>query len=289
MGSHMPLSDTDTSPILETKREVTLNYLLKGIVLTALGAAAFSGSADAQVATRQGLQLGAQFSKYTYEEPSLDVHLTGDKVGLTGSYTYTRERWFAKADARYSYGTLRYRNDVAGSEKGIADNSLEARLSTGMDFFPSDSVSLSPYAGIGYRYLFNDMRGYTSMGNYGYRRFSQYLYVPLGVTSRFVASQTWTLVPTIEYDYFVKGRQESKLTDTKSGFEDAHNKQKSGYGARASLLFENGNWSLGPWATRWKIRQSDKVAVGTFFGRPFSTYEPENKTWEAGVEVRYHF
>jgi hypothetical protein len=41
-----------------------------------------------------------------------------------------------------------------------------------------------PYAGLGFRYLYNDLRGTSSTGAIGYRRESHYFYVPLGVTLR---------------------------------------------------------------------------------------------------------
>ncbi len=72
--------------------------------------------------------------------------------------------------------------------------------------FPRHGVSLSPYAGLGYRYLYNDLRGTTSTGEAGYRRYSQYFYVPLGLSSRFNVSGKWSVSPTIEYDYFITGR-----------------------------------------------------------------------------------
>ena len=62
---------------------------------------------------------------------------------------------------------------------------FETRAVVGKDYLPRSGISLSPFAGLGYRYLYNDLRGTTSTGAVGYQRYSQFLYAPVGLTSRF--------------------------------------------------------------------------------------------------------
>jgi len=66
------------------------------------------------------------------------------------------------------------------------------------------SVSLSPYVGVGYRYLYNDVRGSTSTGAIGYRRESNYIYEPIGLTARFLLGDRWVLAPTLEGEVFTR-------------------------------------------------------------------------------------
>jgi hypothetical protein len=155
----------------------------------------------------------------------------------------------------------------------------------GKDFFPGSGLSLSPFVGFGYRYLYNDLRGTTSTGFAGYQRFSHYWYAPIGVTSRIKVDGGWVIAPTIEYDYFIEGRQESQFTDVGVGFVDATNKQDKGYGYRVSLTAEKGSWAFGPWMHYWKIEDSDIVPIGFGFGG----FEPQNETREFGLEVKYRF
>lgn len=235
------------------------------------------------LATRGGFEIGGQISDYKYDEPNF-AKLTGYKLGVAGAYAKTYANGaFARGEVRYAYGEVDY--EGSGTHYGEPDASVEVRLVGGMDFFPEEGVAVTPYAGLGYRYLFNDGRGETSTGAIGYRRYSQYLYIPLGLTMRFQTDSGWVVAPTVEYDYFLRGRQRSMLSDTAIGFNDATNRQKKGRGARASLMFENGNFAFGPWIHEWKIEDSDVVPIGLGFG----AMEPANETVEAGVELKYRF
>jgi opacity protein-like surface antigen len=276
---------------------------MKKLHLTAAVLCVISAAATAQtnpspnpVATRRGWEVGGQVARYSYEEPDAFVKLTGNRVGGVGAYTFTDARGlFSRFDLRLSYGSLRY--EGSGTQDYVPDTILEGRAVAGRDFFPSDSVSLSPFIGLGYRYLYDDLQGYTSTGASGYRRYSNYLYAPVGLTMRFRAADRWVVAPTIEYDWFIRGRQESKLSDAgpvdlgdgvARVYPDISNTQRHGRGYRASLMFEKDHWTFGPWMHYWNIKESDPVVVTT------STLiirftEPANWTREYGVELRYRF
>jgi len=247
-------------------------------------AAAETNSPAVSLATRPGWEAGGQLAGYRYEEPDPGVKIWGPRIGPAGTYTYHHAgSWFLRGDARYSYGELRYQG--SGTKDRIPDSILEGRGVFGMDFFPGGGVSLSPYAGLGYRYLYNDLRGTTSTGAAGYRRYSYYLYLPLGLTSRSGIGGQWTLATTIEYDYFLRGRQASLLTDVNPGYTDAYNAQRNGRGYRLSVMVEKDRWALGPWMHYWNIEDSDSARISQIL----LGIEPKNQTREAGVEVRYRF
>ena len=234
--------------------------------------------------TRPGFEIGGQLSDYQFEEPTLGVKIDGLRAGVTGAYTYAHDgRWFFRLDGRYAYGSLDY--EGSGTLNSIPDSIIETRAVLGKDFFPRSGLSLSPFVGFGYRYLYNDLRGTTSTGFSGYQRYSRYWYVPIGVTSRMKVDGGWVLAPIIEYDYFIKGRQVSQFSDIGVGFSDATNKQDEGYGYRLSLMAENGSWAFGPWMQYWNIEESDIVSIG--FG--FRGFEPKNETREFGLDVKYRF
>jgi len=253
------------------------------VFISPVASAQTSASADPLV-TQPGWEVGGQLSDYRYEEPSLGVKIWGGRVGVTGAYTYTGAgQWFFKVDGRYAYGSLKYQG--AGTLDSVPDSILETRGVFGKDYFPRSDVSLSPFAGLGYRYLYNDLRGTSSTGAVGYRRYSNYWYVPLGLTSRINVNGQWVIAPTIEYDYFISGTQISQLTDTGLGYSDATNTQDNGYGYRLSVFAEVGSWAFGPWMNYWSIEDSDIVPVGFGFG----AREPKNETREYGLEVKYRF
>jgi len=151
--------------------------------------------------------------------------------------------------------------------------------------FVGKSVSLSPFLGLGYRYLYNDSRGYTSTGAIGYRRESNYLYAPIGLTMRIHLGSRWVLAPTGEADVFIRGTQVSKLSDTDLGYIDVTNEQKKGRGHRASLVLEKDHWAFGAWMHYWDIKDSDVQPIGL----GMAGLEPANWTRESGIEFRYRF
>jgi hypothetical protein len=259
-----------------------------GGVLSPAAAQTNSPAPAASLATRPGWEAGGQFSDYRYQEPNpvipgQPVKVRGSRIGLAGARTYTAGTWFFKGDARYSYGELQYQG--SGTKDQVPDSILEVRGVFGLDLFPGGGVSLSPYAGLGFRYLYDNLRGTTSTGAAGYRRYSTYLYAPLGLTSRFSAGDQWVITPTVEYDYFIKGKQVSMLTDASLGYVDAYNTQKRGHGFRLSVMAEKNRWAFGPWWHYWNIDNSDSVSISS----TQTGFEPKNWTREAGVEVRYRF
>ena len=233
--------------------------------------------------TKNGWDVGGQAATYHYEEPDF-AQLTGERAGAVGAYTGTNaDHFFSRIDGRVSYGLLKY--EGSGTQDDNPDWIVEVRAVIGKDVLVSDNVALSPYIGLGYRYLFADGRGYTSTGAIGYRRYSHYFYVPVGMTMRMRAGDQWVIAPTVEYDAFIGGTQNSKLSDTGLGFADASNEQNDGYGYRLSLMVETGHWSFGPWLHYWNIKDSDIVPVGFGLG----VLEPANWTREYGLELRYRF
>lgn len=241
--------------------------------------------------TQPGWELGGQVSSYEYKEPATanfgGMKLDGPRIGVVGSYTGTNaRRVFGRVDGRISYGRLDYESGDTGRASDIPDWTLEVRGVAGRDYLMGERYALSPYIGLGYRYLFNDLQGYSSTGASGYRRYSQYWYVPIGLTARVRAGDQWVFAPTLEYDAFIGGKQKSYLSDTGiPGLSDATNRQDRGYGYRVYLMVESRRWSFGPWLHYWRIKDSDVVPIGGGLGG----LEPDNSTTEYGLELRYRF
>jgi hypothetical protein len=250
-----------------------------------IAAAAWAGAVSAQrgpLDTRTGLEVGVQASRYKYEEPNFAL-LEGDRIGATGTYTYVGpDRWYSRFEGRYSYGRLDYTG--SGTKPNVSDQLVELRAAAGRDY-RRWGIVLSPYLGVGVRFLYNDLRGTTSTGAIGYRRQSRYFYFPLGFGLRYPLGGGWVFAPQLEYDAFANGNQRTYLSDTGLGFPDVNNNQARGYGNRGRLAFERGAWSVAAWFEFWKIRDSDIQPIGFGLG----ALEPANSTREYGAEVRYRF
>ncbi|HUL94325.1 MAG TPA: hypothetical protein VLV56_18480 [Burkholderiales bacterium] len=259
--------------------------LAAGTILLA-SSAALAQQPD-PLATRGGWELGAQASRYDYLEPDF-AELKGNRIGIVAAYTWTGDSGlFGKLDYRESYGRLKY--EGSGTMDKVPDLIFELRALAGLDWVGS-SVSLSPYAGLGYRYLYDDLRGTTSTGASGYRRNSNYLYSPVGLTARWHMGGGWVLAPTAEADVFLYGTQVTKLSDASSALMDVTNHQGSGRGHRFSLMIEKGQWAFGGWNHYWHIKDSDTLCFTPVVNNVcLAGQEPENYTREYGLELRYRF
>ena len=247
------------------------------------------------VKTSNGSEFGLSVSSYKYEEPSLGMSNKGDKLGVNHFGTEVLDGdWFVKDDLRFAYGGVDYVG--SGYQPGAPDWYLDARGVVGRDIQFGNAV-YSPFVGVGYRYLFNDLRGYSSSGAIGYRRESNYLYVPIGLTHRFALQDSAVLATTLEFDHLLIGRQLSRLSDLvgHSGYtiaSDVSNSQSSGFGFRADIMYEMDDMAFGPFLNIWRISKSDSVLQPLTQNGGTTWYyfsEPENRTSEFGLRMRLKF
>jgi hypothetical protein len=240
--------------------------------------------------TKDGIEIGLQSYWYKYEEEvsgAFFMSNTGYKHGISLSGTKTLEdNYYIIGDIRYATGDVEYKS--ASGTGDVSDDVAEGRLIVGNEAIV-DNYLLSSYIGIGYRRLDNDLR---DLGSGGYRRTSQYLYVPIGVTHRFIVDNSSRVSTSIEYDYFIKGDQKSYLSDVSPAyaavFGDPDNKQNKGYGIRLNTAYEMKHWSLGAFLNYWKIGDSERnyYTDGVFI---YSVEEPKNVTTELGMQLKYRF
>jgi hypothetical protein len=253
---------------------------------TNLFIASISHAQSNTLSTLAGNNIGLSLSSYQYREPDI-MSSKGSKLGL--DLCATRElqnNHFFRGDLRYAFGSVDYNG--SGSASGQPDWYIEARGLLSKDWVINDAV-FSPYIGLGYRYLSNDARGFTGTGAVGYRRESNYLYLPIGLTYRVTVNTQARLTTEVGYDHLLSGKQVSRLSDTGLGLSDVTNIQSTGYGLKLSVMYEKENWAIGPFAHYWNVGQSD-IAVWFQNGIPVGTgVEPENNTVEFGLKARQRF
>lgn len=247
-----------------------------------------SSADEISLATTTGIELGGQISNYRYQEhvdPNTEfMHETGAKFGVTALATKAfHQGAFVSGDFRFAYSSNDYAS-AQGTLHHIPDYLFDIRLLVGKDFFLDRTLSLSPYVGIGYRNLYNDLRGTLSSGAKGYQRDSQYLYLPVGLTPRFRVTETARISTTLEYDQLVQGWQRSENSDASPSLSNVTNGQFGGYGLRGSVMYEQASWSVGPFFDYWNINKSDDRIVGARY-----YFEPHNQTIEYGLQARYRF
>lgn len=254
-------------------------------------APAMSAAQALPLATANSGELGIMLSGYAYEEKSNGSSSTqdGNKLGISAAFTQALQNgWFWGGDARQSHGNVSYSSASSGSKGSNPDIVTEARLTLGRDFQVGRQV-LAPYAGLGYRTLYTDLRGTTTTGDQGYRRSGQYTYLPLGVTHRAHVNPEARFSTSLEYDLLLEGRQLTYLSDANPASNDPVNTQRQGYGLRVTGNYETSAWSFGGYLHYWSLADSD-AALRTLNGASSYLYTvPQNTTREIGLQLKLRF
>ena len=274
-------------------KKLTISTLVS---LAALSNMSFAQSVSVDLKTPTINELGLTLSTYSYKEPSLSVQMDATNIGVEYQGTYAfKNNWFVLGEIDYNTGKVKYSG--TGTQSGIPQYYFNLKAAVGYDF-AFDKFVLSPYVGLGYRYLSQQWGGtQTSTGAYGYDRQSTYNYLPIGVIHRFAAGSKSLIETNFEYDYLMSGNQMSGLGALNgrgglSGLSDVNNAQKSGYGLNLSVMYKEDSWGVGPYWKYWNIKNSE-TAGGTFTynGTTYRAtwYEPANNTNEFGIKVIYRF
>lgn len=244
--------------------------------------------------------IGTEVSSIKYTEPDI-MSERGIMYGVDAFYNYYGElsadnpelnKWMIRAEGRASMGQVDYKN--SGDIDSIDDSIIELRGLGGYGLEVSESVAIIPYIGVGYRQLNDDMGGHVSSnGSLGYDRESKYLYAPIGAEAILDLKNSWSVGLSAEYDYFMWGRQISRLSQVRNDYNDPENHQKSGFGLRSALRVEKKgeaiDFMIEAFVRFWSIKRSQEADL-TFNGFRIGTAtEPKNRSTEYGLKAALKF
>ena len=242
------------------------------------------------------LTIGVIGNYYQYDEKvsgSFFMDLKGYLIGAAIAYQYTTQGHYVFGmDMDFSDGHADYSSKSTGKAFDEKQNKFESRLKVGKNFFPAKDLILTPYVGFGVR-VKSDYGGdqNSTTGAIGYDRRSTYLYIPVGLKLKMHYNTDWAFETFGEVDIFLQGKNYSDSTVL--GPSVTHT-QKNGYGLKAGFetikfLRNKHAIAFGPYVNFWHIKDSDKVVTREYNGTLVSSMEPDNKTLEAGLAVRYRF
>ncbi|MBO4707421.1 MAG: hypothetical protein J5594_02540 [Elusimicrobiaceae bacterium] len=277
------------------------------------------------------LYIGVEAGSYKYEEPHMDYPISdkGDKIGVSlewvgrsileaSGLVDSEDNSFATFEARYVTGKTDYKGYVAyfnpegGIDhadpvevKGVEDWYLEGRITVGQVYNFMDIGEFWPYIGFGYRRLVNNTEKNDSEA--GYKRISQYFYVPIGFRLGRNFDSGFKIYLIGEFDWLIHGEQASHIGDLISqmypGVETnyVYNYQRKGWGARVSVkaevpITQQTGIFVEPYFRMWKIQNSGlgEGDVNTYddhyeywYNIPF--IEPFNVTKEVGIKAGFYF
>jgi hypothetical protein len=236
-------------------------------------------------------EAGYQLSHLSYQEPSLNV---GEKGWLHGIYLratlHAPAGLMLRAEGDLSQGTLDYDGSTwsgaALTSRG-SNRLTNARLLVGWDLsFPS--WALTPYAGLGWR----DWRDRQDGAGF-YTRETTCAYVPLGAEVNLRLAPGWRLRLLGEVDFWLGGRNQSRLSEADPGFNDIQVDQGQGWGWLVSAGLSR---DLGPFALRlepffwyWEVKQSDSQTLYWYNLRLGTAFEPDNNSTTWGLRLTLEF
>ena len=252
--------------------------------------------------------LGWEVEYYRYAEPDpVGVTNEGPMYGYDAQYAYRPAAPNLFNNPLANVYALQWREagsrDLeykgSGIVKGKHDDVDELRGLIGKDYFMGQEFLVTPYIGLGYRYLLDRGNGQLSNTNHwGYDRKSHYYYIPVGGDLVIKMTNKWEIDPNFEYDIFLQGLQKSFMSDgdqfSGANISDVTNHQKRGFGLRGSIKFlRHGSmvdYYVEPYIRYWNIRQS-KLSPFIVNDSPTGLYlvEPENNTVEVGTKLGVKF
>mgnify|MGYP001301701769 CR=1 FL=1 len=224
-------------------------------------------------------------SHYYYDEPNF-MNDESDPFFVSAGIKNWTPKIDPKNEVKFLYtlegtsGSASYTSVSTGTlDKDYYKFRGEAYLGYGLGF-------LTPFIGLGYRWLYDDSGGQrSSTGAFSYDRKSEYVYLPIGAVLRLNKN----VLVKGNVNYLLNGTQTSYLSDV-PGFTDIENDQTSGWGTDITVDYAlNEKFGMYLFSRYWDIDKSD-TATGTFANvLIFQAFEPANTTTEYGIGFSYRF
>ncbi len=254
-----------------------------------------TGADDSQADMKLGEMLSAprwaiapEISWFHYEEPGV-MEEEGTFYGVAACYTrFYRAQYedgIFRVEGGFSVGDVDYDGalmdgtpyEMAGNDDYLAN----ARILLG-PLWHADTWANHLYAGFGYRYLQDD----STHDPHGYRRHSNYFYLPLGLKAYRTMNDNWYLELGGEVDLLIAGLQVSEIPESPTDPSNVENWQWPGVGLRGALALRHktasSDLSLAPFVQYWWVDDSRPSSSRTW-------YEPRNWSLQAGVNLIVRF
>ncbi len=236
--------------------------------------------ADTQPQYQQALYFDTFKGKIGYDVRHLEYEFDQDTQKgwfngfMVGADFHLNDVYLA-ANFSYFWGNTDW--DSPGySTDTTTDKMYDLKAVFGYDFI-FGNMAVTPYAGLAMHFWET-----TVEGGFSYPYSFQQYYAPLGAQITYKGSESWTAALKLEYDFFLLGRIDCKVSQADPLYTDMTYDQHGGFGfyISANFTYSFVSWSLGiePYFQYWDIDESDSELYsynGTLVGY---MSEPENKS-----------
>jgi len=279
-----------------------------GVKLIAAACAALMAS-TANAQTRGGFEVGAEVFDYSYRErEGGQIVVRDDGIFGGGSLGYVETIGggaFVRSRLNLAFGSVDYRSvgpalGGPGAGESRLDNVSQSigqlEIHLGKDFSLGGITTLTPFIGLGSRYLEDNGGGKkTDDGLFAYDREVSYGYVPIGLSARAPFGRGSSIVFSAQYNWVVDGKSKSKFSEIDPALPDINVNLDKGHGfefsALVSLPVGARSVSFGPFMRHWNIDQSESFILkdpdGS--GEALEFFEPRNRTMELGLRASFSF
>jgi hypothetical protein len=252
-----------------------------------LGAAGDANSVMDEVLAAPHWEIAPEVSWLRYEEPGV-MENRGVLYGVAVAYTRYHQGKFqdglTRLEGEFAAGEVEYEGSLMDGTPytmdGNHDYLVNLRVLWG-SLWQSHAWESRFYAGFGYRFLFDD----STQDPAGYERYSNYLYVPVGLKTYHGLGGDWLLGLGGEFDVLLVGLQISGIPESATDLSTVKNWQWPGFGARGSLELRHRtqalDFAIAPFIQYWWVDDSSVSSGGW--------YEPRNNTLQYGVNLIWRF
>lgn len=242
----------------------------------------------------KNLKVGPQLVSYRYVEPGLITH-SGFLYGVSGEYT-----WFPTPGIKgvllgdVVVGKINYDGALCDVNTSVCNdyaaktNEFIFRATHRFEIKMNETINV--FAGPGLRYLFDkgDDPGF-------YSRMGTYLFIPAGFNINLPFQSADKIFADFEYDIFLVGTMQSKLSEVNSTYQDITHRQNSGSGHKITLGYQQSSSSVNPltialFYENWNIAASELEQLyvnGASTNKAF--VEPKNFSESLGLKVLVAF
>lgn len=265
-------------------------------------------AAPASAQTDGGFEIAFDLSDYNYRERDEGEGVRDDGLLYGGQVSYVETLgsggWFVRGLFNFASGKIDYLETGEGTRiDGVRQNVAIGEVHVGKDFAVGKNLVLTPYVGVGSRIL-SDYSGdrVASDGLLGYDREINFTYAPIGLAAGFSAANGARFVLGGQYNGFVGGNAESKLSDIDTGVPgftlpdlDLDIDEGDGYeiyfNARLPVRGGRSAVTVTPYVRGWSIDRSESFVI-TNPDDPTEAiefFEPRNDTTRFGLRIGYAF